>query len=650
MNRGLKQRYLPRGYVKGASTNIFGSMDEYSSYSSRYLAKLKHQAELMDNTAAVKDWLDGNEHLKDVLAEQRVYNAMMHRLHSPTENPRDNMVNRAVDRALKWTMLDKLPGVGYFIANATDAVAVGLPLMAGRHGMIRALGMMGGMYRLSRKLRAVGSGLHDLVEAIKAGTDMTDYEQQIMKAVAGEADSGRLGRLYQHAFERAMFDRSANLEYQNTYMLNKSVIDKVGDYGTGIFQGVNTAIEAVNRFVTLGTAYRLEFNRLSKKGMGEEAAHEAAVQYAMNIGHEANGVYANFNTPEFFNKGPLAKLVFQFKKYPQRIMMNYIRAGQGAIGLLKGERTEENIERAKQLGYMLATQGILAGTLGMPTEMFSMPLNALYMAGISKYNWDDAQNGYRQWAAKHFGKEGGAIFAHGLLRYMTGTAIDQRLSQDSLLTFGSPGSPKSNDLKAAVANFMLGATGGSAFQKLTGIQQLAAAGHAYLDGADDVALKHLGEASRNLSMFRFATDIITAANRSTLQGTETYAGRPMMKPYSAGEQVLRSVGIQPAREAEAGDERRSLQRERQVILNQKKSYTDEFVGSPTGAQKERVWAKVQAWNAAHPGVPPLTRSDLLKAQGTRAKAERAPTSMLGLPDDKTMQALQRRGSAYLTGE
>ena len=650
MNRGLKQRYLPRGYVKGASTNIMGSMDEYSGYSTRYLAQLKHQAELQQRTQAVGKWLKDNEHMKDVLAEQRVYNSMMHRLHSPTENPRDTLVNRTIDRMLKWTMLDKLPGVGYFIANATDAIAVGLPLMAGRHGMLRALGMMGGMYRLSRKLRAVGSGLHDLVEAIRNGSDMTDYEQQIMKAVGGEKDGERLGRLFQHAFDRAMFDRSANLEYQNTYMLNKSIIDKVGDYGTGIFQGVNTAIEAVNRFVTVGTAYRLEFSRLTKKGMGEEAAHEAAVQYAMNIGHEANGVYANFNTPEFFNKGPLAKLVFQFKKYPQRIMMNYIRAGQGLLGVLKGERTEENVERAKQLGYMLATQGILAGTLGMPTEMFSMPLNAMYIAGLSPYNWDDAQNGYRQWAAEHFGKEGGAILAHGLLRYITGTAIDQRLGQDSLLTFGSPGSPKSNDLKAAVANFMLGATGGSAFQKLTGIQQLSAAINAYRDGADDVAMKHAGDAARNLSPLRFVTDIITAANKSTPEGVETFAGRPMMKPYTAGEQVVRSIGLPLAREAEAGDDRRARQRERQVAIDQKKVFTDQFTQSPTGAQREAVWQSVLRWNAAHPDLPPLTRSDLLRASGLRAKAEKASPSLLGLPDDKYMQALQRRGSVYLTGE
>ena len=558
------------------------------------------------------------------------------------------MVNRAVDRALKYTMLDKLPGIGYFIANATDTISQGLPLMAGRHGMIRAIGMMASMYRLSRNLRAVGSGLHDLVQAIKNGSDMTDYEKQIMKAVGGETDSGRLQELYKHAFDRGMFDRSANLEYQNTYLLNKSVIDKVGDYGSGIFQGVNTAIEAVNRFVTLGTAYRLEFNRLTKKG--EADAHEKAMKYAMDIGHEANGIYANFNTPEYFNKGPISKLIFQFKKYPQRIMMNYIRAGQGAIGLIKGERTPENIERAKQLGYMLATQGILAGALGMPTEIFSIPLNAMYLAGVSPYNWDDAQNGFRQWAAKEFGNEGGQVAAHGLLRWMTGTNIDQRLSQDNMVVFGSPASRKQSDIKASVANYLLGATGSSAFQKLTGIQQLAAAGNAAADGADDVALKHLGDASRNLSPLRFVTDIITAANRGTIEGMQTIGGRQMRTPYTTGEQVIRAIGLQPSREAESGEARRDLQQARTRLTEGRKALTDEFTQSPPGQQRADVWKKVQAFNAANPGVPPLTQSDLLKASATRAKAGKAPPSMLGLPDDKFMKPLRQRAGAYVTGE
>src|SRR4029077_2291396 len=68
MKRGIKQRYLPRGYVKGVSTNILGALDEYSAYSGRYLAKLNHQVELDQRMNWMKGWLKANEHYKDVLA------------------------------------------------------------------------------------------------------------------------------------------------------------------------------------------------------------------------------------------------------------------------------------------------------------------------------------------------------------------------------------------------------------------------------------------------------------------------------------------------------------------------------------------------------------------------------------------------------
>ena len=59
---------------------------------------------------------------------------------------------------------------------------------------------------------------------------------------------------------------------------------------------------------------------------------------------------------------------------------------------------------------MLAdAQALAAGAMGLPTELFAVPLNTLYIAGLSPYNWDDVQDGYRQWAAKQFGVTGGEI-------------------------------------------------------------------------------------------------------------------------------------------------------------------------------------------------------------------------------------------------
>ena len=52
---------------------------------------------------------------------------------------------------------------------------------------------------------------------------------------------------------------------------------------SGMFQGANTAIENLNRFVTIGTAYRLEFAKLTKAGDAD--AHQKSVDYALGIAH-----------------------------------------------------------------------------------------------------------------------------------------------------------------------------------------------------------------------------------------------------------------------------------------------------------------------------------------------------------------------------
>ena len=275
--------------------------------SGRY-SKLKHRAELTKRMTAMKDWLAAEEHHKDVLAEQRVYNMMSHRINSPTEN--------------RATTLSTAGSTGRSSGRCSITARRRL-LHCQRHrcgcrrpaadgGTPRHVGFAGGdgMYNLSRKMRALRAGGRDVAQAFINGVDMTDYADEIRRAIGGEVDGARLNELYDHAFKTGMFDRSANLEYQNTFQTNKAVIEKAADWATGIFQSANTAIETINRFVTVGTAYRLEFNRLTKMGDGD--AHAKAIKYAMDIGHEANGVYAA-STRRVFQQGTDRRLVFQFR-------------------------------------------------------------------------------------------------------------------------------------------------------------------------------------------------------------------------------------------------------------------------------------------------------------------------------------------------
>ena len=164
-------------------------------------------------------------------------------------------------------------------------------------------------------------------------------------------------------------------------------------------------------------------------------------------------------------------------------------------------------------------------------------------------------------------------------------------------------------------------------------------------------MKQFGEGMRDLVPLRFVTDALEAANRTRPEGMETMAGRQMRKPLTTGEAVLRGVtGLQTSREAEAGDARRDIQAARERYMSERKLLSDTFAQSPPGMQRADIARRVLEFNARNPGMPPLTQSDLLRAAGTRQKAEKTPSSKLGLPDDRFTAALRKRGQAYVTGE
>jgi hypothetical protein len=658
MRRGVKQRYLPRGYVKGASTDITNTFKEYSSMTAGYIAKLQHGTDIAKYSKEMRDYLDSHTYEaggnKNALVNQRIYTAYMTRLHSPTMNPRDTFLNRTVDRALRYTMLDKLPSIAYFTINATEPSVIGAPLMTGRHTAGRVYGAMASMYKLAAASRFMtdetgssiklpsfaAAGWKDLKAASKPGEirPRTDYRQLFSQRVQAEPDAAGLNDLFDQASARGIFDASASLEYDRAFANAPLMVDRVADYLQNIFMAANTAVENLNRFVTVGTAYRLERARL-----GEAAdAHQKAVDYAIEISHQANGQYANYNAPERFNTGPFARMLFQFKKYPQRIIANYIRATVNTFGKDPVLRRQG----MRQLGFMLATQMMVAGVMGLPLEPFTIPINTMHIMGVIPYNADDVQAGWRQWAARNFGPQVGEILMHGPLR-LTGADVGSRLSQASLATFGSPASTKAKDLEASLFTMMAGAAGSTGFEVLTGLQKMNEGIKALSNGSDNLAYKKFGEAAQHLILFRTANDVLAAINRSDPEGMRTQSGRMMREPYSPGEALVRATGFQPAREAESQEARRAIKQATDRLKTERKGLIDQWVQSSPASQQSMM-GTIRSYNEGKPTEQRITVSDLMKAQGTRRKAEKEGTGTLGLAVDRQMKSLLPDAGAYVT--
>lgn len=631
MRRGVRQRFQPRQYVAGANTDVMRNFADYSGVTAGYLARMKHMTETDRATKELNDYVEAHRYQAgdaNANARVRVRAELLQRLHQPTESFVDSVFDRAVDRVLKFSMFDKLMGLSYLTINATEASLVGGPLMVGKHNPARVIGAIAGAYRLANAAKFVGYGARDVTRALKGDMHFTNYRQKFIDSVAGQPDEAGLRQMFDHLQERGLFEATAGIEYQRVFLSARSKLDKAADYLSNVFQGANTAVENLNRFVVATAAYRLE------RAAGR--SHDEAVKYATTMTYKANGQYANFNSPELFNRNPVWRMALQFKKYPQRIMANYIEA---AIGAARGDK-----DKIRQLAAMLAMQGMVAGMLGLPTEIFSIPINALNIAGITPFNWDDAQAGFRRMAADQFGAKTGELISHGLLQ-ATGLSVAGRLGQDNMLTYGSPASTKVQDLKSGAMGLITGAGGGLAADFITGLQKATDAARSYSEGATAIGNRQARDAARFLIPLRAVTDVIDAVSRSEPEGMRTQTGRQMREPYSIPEAIARGIGFTPAREAEAGEARRAVQRAATQYKAERKGYLDRWVQS-TPAEQQMMWPSIQQWNADKPAEQKLSRGDLLRAQGTRTKAEKQSPDKLGLSLDRQTEPFIKRSQIY----
>jgi hypothetical protein len=130
------------------------------------------------------------------------------------------------------------------------------------------------------------------------------------------------------------------------------------------------------------------------------------------------------------------------------------------------------------------------------------------------------------------------------------------------------------------------------------------------------------------------------------EGTELSSGRKLGPTLTPWERLIKAGGFQPTRESEAREARSAITSLEKRETAGRKAYIDNFVQSPPGLQRERVWQRVQQdWNPSHPGME-ITRDDLLKALNTREKAKAEDRNQLGIPQNRSTRALMPMAEGY----
>ena len=290
-------------------------------------------------------------------------------------------------------MISHLADASFLVINAMEPWILGAAITASRHGWVGAYSELAKANRLIDPIKMAKLAGQEIYHAGKGDYRPADYEGHLLQAVSGQADAKGLGALLNHMFGRGLVSRDTGMEVERIHDPSSNIVGRVTDRVDATFRGGNTGVETFNR-AGMGIAdFRLEYRRALKEGKTEAQAQEQAIRYAEDQVFKAAGDYGQWNNPRYFNN-PFMKLATQFKKYPLRIASVYADA---IIQSFRG-----NHEAQKQVAYMLATQGIAGGALGLPLSPFAGTVNAAYILGLSRQQVERL----RVWHAQVPGRSG----------------------------------------------------------------------------------------------------------------------------------------------------------------------------------------------------------------------------------------------------
>ena len=484
------------------------------------------------------------------------------------------------------TFLGKLFSPMYSVINGMQPWMVTMPVLAGRFNPIRANAALFSAYNSLGFTNAIKGGFYNSYLGGKqfnsAGLlDTTDVVGSMKKKLAKEPDGAVLAKLIDELQERGALSAGgfemaqALAEGRGAWGSTLSKVDRIA-------RQLPQAVEDVNRAVSAIAAYRLE----RAKGASEEKARAYAFDVVMNT----QGDYSAVNAPRFFANSYL-RPALQFKKYAQ--MMAYLLTDM-AHKSFKGATPQERAQARKALLSVFAVQIAMAGALSLPgleIAKLAFMIAAVFGAG---QGWDDQEEKLRKLADDSVGKTWGELITKGVISRAIGIDISQRVSLSDMFIFGEPKKYDKENLQGYFAQTLFGAPGSTAFDFVTGWQEIQN-GEPWEKGAS------------KMIPVKVIADSLKAVNNYN-EGKAT-----------RGEQLLNAFGARSARQSEKSRETGESIRKRDDMLAQRKQLQSAYLRRSTKAGELAVLrGRMAEFNKTAPFQQKLFPNNLDKI---RAKQE-----------------------------
>lgn len=590
----IQSRRLPRTYVAGASKDLTRVMWEYANSVSGYIAKLEYAPRIERARKAIRDQVS-NDASKDTSLGRSAIANEIERRELKDDVHHVGAMHTAAQRLMTVSFIDKLASPAYSVVGAMQAAVVGMPVLAGRHGVGASVSEMTKAYNDVAGFSIIKHALGEVGRAFKGDHHKATYLEDIKSRIRDEGERKMLEMLEQ----LGTIDADAGLELselsraQPGNTRTSQVLawaDKALGYVENIARQMPKAVEVINRSVMALSAYRLEMRKTGN--------HDRAVAYAQKVVDETQFNYSTTNAAPVFNH-PLAKLALQFRKYGQAL---YYLLGSQVGKAYRGGSHGERAEALKTLGLIATTHMAVAGALGLPTEPIKYLLMGAKAFGLTATGWDDVEEIVRQYAAQTFGKAGGEIFSKGLPRAL-GLDVSSRMGLDSLVAFGEPKSDKENDVKKWLFDTLAGAP--------------AALVTDYIKGTNHLWSGEFVKAAELMVPLKVAADSIRAYRQST-EGKKASTGRQLSEPYSLYEAGLRVVGFTPAREAEEGAKAAAFRNQTVKAGSERSRLVNAWINAK-GADKVKAQRAVQQYNSGVKSEYRITQKDLTNAMKRRER-------------------------------
>lgn len=611
----------PRRNIAGASTDVSRNLYDYTTRMAGYLAKAETQPSVDAAAKQLEDLLKQIEsgNTKRSAAARAVANEVQRRLQIDARPDENLYVKEGIDRVLAWSAADKLASPAYSIVNATQVGMLTYPVLAAKHGSVRALVAIKRAYKDVSALKNIVKGLTDTGRATAGKRLSTNFIDDI-KARLTNADEKRM--IDELVAVRAI-EAESGFEVSRLIAAREGALGKI-DAATAYLETVTralpTAVEANNRTITALAAYRLA------RESGLE--HKAAVEYAQEIVIDTQFLYTASNAPPVMNKAGV-RLVTQFMKYPQAI---YQLLGDQLGKAIRNDRPGDRKEVLKVIGYIALTHGVMAGALGLPWEPLKIAL-AISSAMIGGPSPDDVEEYLRKQAAQAFGKTGGEMLTRGVTRGLPGGLafdLSSRMGLDNLVSFGQPRSNAEKDIKSFLFDRLAGAPGSY-------VGDLVKASNALMTG------EPLKAAELAIPLKIFADSL--KAYRLMDEGKKSPGGRETLTPYSPLEAGIRAFGFTPEREAETSEYRRTVGGNIAQYNQQRTKLLQDYAQNPKNRAKAMI--AIEKFNRGKSPELQITDKDRRDAE---KRLERTKTQTFGgFPGTPRNRAMVEQSDFYNTG-